>query len=138
MAMPNMATPGTSNSAPSVQTLSTADSNPKTPTVSHSDAATPSTVSSAAGVSTQQLLGGLEGLKVGEMSMGQVNPNSFIRLNDSWNKVQVDAFLQSMQANPRATNVATGLNEVMRQRGVLPSGERVVGFFGGKFFTTNS
>jgi len=124
---------GPSNSVAPDQTLSTSSSNSTRPVE------TPSrTVTSAAGVSTQQLLGGLADMKVGEMSLGQVNSNSFIRLNDSWNKVQVDAFLQSMQANPRATNNASSLNQMMQQRGVLPQGQRVVGFFGGKFFTTNA
>ena len=72
------------------------------------------------------------------MSFSQVNANSFISLNASWNKVQVDAFLQSMQANPRATNNASSLNQMMQQGGLVPAGQRVVGFFGGKFFTTSS
>jgi len=130
-----MAMGGTANSATPDQTPSAVNSNPKTPFAS--DAATPETVSSAAGVSTQKLLGGLDNMKVGEMSLGQVNANSFIRLNDSWNRVQIDAFLQSMKADPRATRTASALNEMMQQQGVLPQGQQVVGFYGGKFFTTN-
>ena len=129
---------GASNSVTPDQTLSTAVSSPKMPVASASDAAAPETVTSAAGVSTQKLLGGLEDMKVGEMSFGQVNANSFIRLSDSWNKVQIDAFLQSMKADPRATRTASSLNEMMQQRGLLPEGQRVVGFFGGKFFTTKA
>jgi len=134
-----MAMGGTANTATPNQTFApAADSDPKTPVVSASDAATPVTVSSAVGVSTQNLLGGLNGMKVGEMSLGQVNSNSFIRLNDSWNQVQIDAFLTSMKADSRATTTAQSLNEVMRQQGVLPAGQRVVGFYGGKFFTTKA
>ena len=129
---------GTSNSAMPNQTLSTVGSNSNMPIVSPADAAAPETVTSAVGVSTQKLLGGLDDMKVGEMSLGQVNANSFIRLNDSWNQVQIDAFLQSMKADPRATSAASALNESMAQRGLLPEGQRVVGFYGGKFFTTKA
>jgi len=129
---------GMSNTVVPDQTLSTSNSNPTRPVMPASNAAATRTVTSAAGVSTQELLGGLANMKVGEMSLGQVNPNSFIPLHGSWNKVQVDAFMQSMQANPRATSNGSSLTAMMQQRGVLPQGQRVVGFFGGKFFTTNS
>jgi hypothetical protein len=95
-------------------------------------------VTSAVGVSTQSLLGGLANMKVDEMNLNQVGQNSFLKLNDSWNDVQVHAFLQSMQADSKATSAASALNERMQERGVLPQGQRVVGFFGGKFFTTPS
>jgi hypothetical protein len=77
-------------------------------------------------------------MKVSDLNLNQVNGNSFVNLNSSWNKVQIQAFQQSMQADPKAMSTASSLNAMMQERGVLPQGQQVVGAFGGKFFTINA
>ncbi|HEX3313681.1 MAG TPA: hypothetical protein VHR72_02265 [Gemmataceae bacterium] len=77
-------------------------------------------------------------MKVSDLNLNQVNPNSFVNLNSSWNNVQIQAFQQSMQADPKAMSAASSLNSMLQQRGLLPQGQQVVGSFGGKFFTINT
>jgi len=77
-------------------------------------------------------------MKVGDLNLTQVGSGSFVNISNTWNNVQIQAFQQSLHANPKAMNTASSLNDMLRQRNLLPQDQQVVGFFGGKFFTMNA
>jgi len=89
-------------------------------------------------VSTDNLLGGLSDMKVGDLNLTQVGAGSFVNISNTWNNVQIQAFQQSLQSNSKAMQTASSLNDMMSQRNLLPQNQRVVGYFGGKFYTMNA
>jgi hypothetical protein len=89
-------------------------------------------------MSTQNLLAGLSGMKLSDLDLARIGPDSFENLSDTWNSVQIEAFRQSMQADSKATTAAATLNDLLREHGLLPLDRQVVGYFGGRFYTTSA
>jgi hypothetical protein len=136
---PPAATP--TPAAPSATPPSTTTPTPTSPTIAP-PSSTQATTQTSTAVTGPTMLSGLLNLNVQDvlanLSVSANVQNIAVNVSNVLNDVQVSALIQALSTNPTAKATADKLTSALREKGVLQSTERVVGYSNGVIYKAST